>query len=1074
IGQRIQQASMLKSGGPVIVPTGIPQMDALNKSIQAVSMKRVFRYAGKHEAKHREFGLDLWYELEYHSSQELATIKKQYQNLDAIEIAEEICVAGFTDEVVKKKEIHPAAITGTNDPEFGEQWHYENTGQHEGTPGADISLLEAWKKETGHPSVVVSIVDGGIDLTHPDLDGNLWVNKKEIAGNNIDDDNNGYIDDIHGFNFVTNSSHITPHHHGTHVAGTVAAETNNKIGVAGVAGGTGRNDGVRLMSCQVFTSDGGKGNFPEAIVYGADNGAIISQNSWSYDQPLLGISQALRDAIDYFIDKAGSESTPLRGGIVIFAAGNDNSNSIGDYHWWPAYYDRVMAVSNIDNKDQRNWCSNYGTWVDIAAPGQDILSTAVGGGTEYKTGTSMACPHVSGVAALIASQVARRGKQITPDIIWKQLLENTDPIDQQNPSYKGLLGKGRLNAARALLPEYDPTNGPIADFAKTDECIIGSPISITSYCYGDNLTYSWHFPGAIPETSSEPNPIIVYPSLGSYSVSLTVKNKYGENTKIIHGFVNVKSFCTPSTLINTGDDYINDVRIGDIHYSSYLDGYADNRQLLFSISPLSSFKLEINLFKMFKNTRLYAWVDWNKNSVFEKDELTTFPVQTGNDIYLNKTIDVPAFVKEDESYTMRVRTIWSDPLKPADPCGAYFGETEDYTLYTGEVETINFSHCKCRGKEQSGDDNITNVIINTKQFPSEWSLYTSFIKDIVDLPQDKDIEIKMQIANYNNQDHAYGWIDWNRNSTFEDNEQIIFPTYQINSDTKAGRTKTKVTPPEGAAGIYAMRLRNQYGNTIPTPCGSDVYGEVEDYTINLVKNNGATFNLCNATSKEKLGDDYINLVVVNGQNYSSGYSLYTDNTHFTIDLGNSHKIDLSVKLANVQDDNVFAWIDWNRNNNFEEDETIIFSSGSNNLFNSNSLSIPQNADGFYALRIRNQYKNSTPTACGTDIYGEVEDYAIKVKKQTFTSINPNAMDNAQLTLFPNPVKDNLTIRGTVKENPQVGIVVYNVSGQQVYTKQTDVSFGEFSTTINFNGLPAGMYLVKVTVNGQETIRKVFK
>ncbi|TAJ11322.1 PKD domain-containing protein [Marinilabiliaceae bacterium JC017] len=1076
IEQRIQQVRLLKSAGPVIVPTGIPQMDALNQSVQAVGMKRVFHYAGKHEARLKAYGLDLWYELEYNSSQELAVIKKQYQSLAAIEYAEGIRAVGFSDEVVKK-EAQPTAITGTNDPWFNIQWNYENTGQNQGTPGSDISLLKAWAIETGHPDVVVSVVDEGIDLTHPDLVGNIWVNKGEIPGNNKDDDGNGFIDDVNGFNFITETGNIIPGDHGSHVAGTIAAETNNEEYLSGIAGGSGQNDGVRLMSCQIFDNDGGVGNIPGAIIYAANNGAVISQNSWGPGGPSLEIDQAEKEAIDYFIDLKRGDDSPIDGGIVIFAAGNDNADSFGDEHWWPAYYDRVIAVSNLDNNDQRNATSNYGTWVDIAAPGTSVLSTSTNKGTMYMSGTSMACPHVSGVAALIASQAARKSQQITPDFIRNRLLNNTDPIDHLNPGYEGLLGKGRLNAAKALVSVYDPTSGPTADFQIEEECVVGSPLTFTSTGDGENLTYSWHFPQATPETSSDPSPSVIYAAEGKYSVSLTVSNEYGEDTKTLHGFVNVKGYCTPASKPLTGGDYITDVRIGDVHYPSKMEGYSDLRSKLLPITPNTSFELEVHLPNMYPASRLYAWVDWNKNNVFEKTELTSFSHQEGENITLRKTIDVPDFVKMGDSFTMRVRSFYTNPQQDADPCGTYYGETEDYTLYAGEVEVADFDLCACEGKGVTGSDYISYVYItfedeSYKAYSSDVKNYFSFTYDITNVNKGESIWVELQIGTLSAKDHAYGWIDWNRDNAFTDDERLNFPDYK--EQGYITYSHVKVTPPAEAAGIYAMRLRNQYDCNVPTSCGSDVYGDVQDFAINIVKPKDPLFNLCEARSTDNIGDDYINRVVINGRNYPSDKSYYTDNTNSIIDLGETNNLNISVQLFSTFDDQVYGWIDWNKNESFDATELFNFTDPANNLITSATVEVPAEADGIYALRVRNQYDNVNPDACSTEICGEVEDYAIKVKKQTITAVNPDAMDNAQLIMFPNPVKDNLTIRGTVKENPLVKIAVYNVSGQQVHVQQTDVNFGEFSTTVNFNGLPAGMYLVKVTVDGHETIRKVFK
>jgi len=413
------------------VKTGISEIDQLNQKYSVVKYTRVFRDAGKFEQKHREYGLHLWYKIEFASKAKATDLISEFKKSPNVQYANPEYKAQLTefDGPTKTLSVEP------NDPLFSDQWHYENTGQNSGTVGSDISLLEAWTIETGSPNVIVAIEDAGIDWDHPDLAGNMWVNSGEIAGNGIDDDNNGYIDDIYGYNFADNTGTIYVGDHGTHVAGTVAAETNNGIGVSGIAGGSGNNDGIRLMSCNVFgqNTDG----FDEAYTYAADNGAVISQNSWGYTS--VGVfDQSILDGIDYFIAEAGSPSGPMDGGVVIYAAGNSNASG----QWYPGCYEPVVAVAATNKNDVRSYYSNYDTWVDIAAPGGElettnddptaIHSTYPNGAYGVMQGTSMACPHVSGVAALIVSHWAGN---ITPQQVIDKLLNTTDNIDAKNPSY---------------------------------------------------------------------------------------------------------------------------------------------------------------------------------------------------------------------------------------------------------------------------------------------------------------------------------------------------------------------------------------------------------------------------------------------------------------------------------------------------------------------------------------------------------------------------------------------------------------------------------------------------------------
>ncbi len=470
-----------------IVQFGIRPLDSLNKEFKVSGMERLFPYNPKFDKRHREHGLHLWYKLkvssEEFSSQQCADI---YKDCGFVIEAEAYREKKFNDGYVpnltsgKTKRRSSFVTTTFNDPRLVEQWHYDNTGQSGGSPGADISLFDAWDIQTGSPDVVVAIIDGGLDVDHEDLAENVWINPIESAGvAGVDDDGNGYIDDINGYGFGDKTGDFSPHYHGVHVGGTVAAVNNNGIGVGGIAGGSG-SGGVKMMSCAVFGSFASDG-FDEAFVYAADNGAIISQNSWGYTSPGV-FEQSVLDGIDYFIanagyDEDGNQIGPMAGGIVIFAAGNDNSSA--DHY--PGYYEPVLAVASTDHNDIRSYFSNYGSWVDIAAPGSNVLSTYPNNTYNSISGTSMACPHVSGAAALIVSEFG--GVGFTPEEVLGRLVGTTDNIDAKNPSFTGLLGTGRLNAYNSLQTDSGVPPRKIEDL---------SAASVE----GVSVTLNWTAPGA--------------------------------------------------------------------------------------------------------------------------------------------------------------------------------------------------------------------------------------------------------------------------------------------------------------------------------------------------------------------------------------------------------------------------------------------------------------------------------------------------------------------------------------------------------------------------------------------------
>ncbi len=336
-----------------------------------------------------------------------------------------------------------------NDPNFRDLWGLNNVGQTGGSPDADADAPEAWDTTTGSPETVVGVVDEGIDVNHPDLKDNIWTNIGEVAGNRIDDDVNGYVDDVNGYDFANNDASVYDpdpisgkgDEHGTHVAGTIAAVGNNGIGVAGV------NWDAQVASLKFLSPDGGYvSDAVEAVNYAVAEGMDISNNSWGIGS---GRSQALEDAIRR-ADNAGH--------IFIAAAGNGGSDGVGDDNdatpEYPASYGlpNVVSVAASGDTDRLASFSNFGaTSVDLAAPGVGILSTLPGNRYGRYSGTSMATPHVAGVAALIKSQEPG----LDDAQVKAKLLRSVD----QKASLQGEVATdGRLNAVRPLT---ENTEGPL-------------------------------------------------------------------------------------------------------------------------------------------------------------------------------------------------------------------------------------------------------------------------------------------------------------------------------------------------------------------------------------------------------------------------------------------------------------------------------------------------------------------------------------------------------------------------------------------------------------------------------------
>ncbi len=319
-----------------------------------------------------------------------------------------------------------------NDPDFARLWGMHNTGQTGGTKDADIDAPEAWDLAKGSSSIVVAVIDSGVDYTHPDLADNMWINLAEQNGQvGVDDDNNGYIDDVYGYDFANmDGDPMDDHGHGTHCAGTIGARGNNNVGVAGV------NWQVKIMALKFLTAGGGGSTADaiSAVQYAVRMGAKLTNNSWGG----YGFSQALYDAI---------EAAGKSGQLFVAAAGNESNNNDGDTPAYPGSYDldNIVSVLATDDTDTMASFSNWGkTTVDLAAPGVAIYSTAPGGRYQNMSGTSMACPHVAGAAALIWS--------IKPDLTYsevKQVLMLS--VDIKNTLEGMCVTGGRLNLYNAVL-----------------------------------------------------------------------------------------------------------------------------------------------------------------------------------------------------------------------------------------------------------------------------------------------------------------------------------------------------------------------------------------------------------------------------------------------------------------------------------------------------------------------------------------------------------------------------------------------------------------------------------------------